>query len=57
MPLLEELEVERDEVRQVIRDMTIYETLLPGMNANIKRVTIAKYAIPKTRWFLPRLNH
>jgi len=57
IPLLEELEVERDEVGQAIRDMTIYETLLAGMNANIKRVTIAEYAIPTTRWSLPRLNH
>jgi hypothetical protein len=56
IPLLEELEVERDEVRQATRDMTIYETLLTGVNANIKHVTISEYAIPMTRPFLPRLN-
>jgi hypothetical protein len=56
IPLLEELEVERDEVGQTIRDMTIYETLLAGANANIKRVTISEHAIPTTRWFLPWLN-
>lgn len=56
IPLLEELGVERDEVGQPIRDMSFYETLLAGVNANIKRVTISEHAIPTTRWFLPRLN-
>ena len=55
IPLLEVLRVERNEPGQAIRDMTIYETLLAGMDANIKHVTIAEFAIPMTNWFIPRL--
>ena len=57
IPLLEVLWVERDEPGQAIRDMTIYETLLAGVNANIKCLTIAEYTIPMARqWFIPWLN-
>ena len=55
IPLLEVLWVERDKPGQAIRDMTIYETLLAGVDANIKHVTIAEYPIPITSWFIPRL--
>lgn len=55
IPLLEVLRLERDEPEQAIRDMSIYETLLAGVDANIKHVTIAEYHIPMTRWFIPRL--
>jgi hypothetical protein len=55
IPLLEALWLERDEPEQAIRDMAIYETLLAGVNANIKHVTIAEHHIPMTRWFIPWL--
>lgn len=56
IPLLEDLWVEREELGQVIRDMTIYETLFAGLEANITHVTIAEHTIPMTKWFIPRLN-
>lgn len=56
IPLLEVLWVEREEeAGHAIRDMTIYETLLAGLNGNIKHLTIAENAIPMTWWFIPRL--
>ena len=56
IPLLEILWVEREEAGRARRDMTIYETLIGSMNANLKHFTIAEFSIPTTRWFIPRLT-
>jgi len=53
---LEELWFEREELRQPIRDMAIYERFLGGLNATLKHITIAEYLTPTPRWFTPRLD-
>jgi len=57
MPSLQELWLEREEVGQSMRDMTLYETLLAWLNAPLKHITIAEHSLPTTTWFLPRLEH
>jgi hypothetical protein len=56
MPSLQELWLEREEVGQSMRDMTLYETLLAWLNAPLKHITIAEHSFPTTTCFIPRLD-
>ena len=58
MPSLEELWLEREEVGQSIRDMSLYKTLLAKLNAPLKHVTFSEHYSPTstTTWYFPRLN-
>ncbi|KIM47215.1 hypothetical protein M413DRAFT_422982 [Hebeloma cylindrosporum] len=55
-PSLESLWLEREEVGQAVRDTRLYETLLAGLNASLKHITITEHSVPSTLLFLPQLK-
>ena len=56
MPSLEELWLEREEVGQSIRDMSLYKTLLAKLNAPLKHITFSENFSPTTTWNLPPVD-